>query len=96
MPGFPADAVVETNAVFSRNSVQPVITAGLPASLRSLTLLHTGNQEGIVSAAIERDLDAAFRVFLNDPMVMSISREDAHRLFKHMTENTLPLSMGYK
>ena len=90
MPGFPADAVVETNAFFSRGSVQPVITAGLPSALRSLTLQHVENQEGIIEAALNRDLEAAFGVFLNDPQIMSLSRDDARRLFNHMTEKTLP------
>ena len=95
MPGFPADAVVETNAVFSRDSVQPVVTSPMPCALRSLILQHVENQEGIVEAALKRDLEAAFRVFLNDPQIRSISREDAARLFNRMTEKTLPASMGY-
>jgi alpha-galactosidase len=96
MPGFPPGAVVETNAFFSRDSVQPVITSGLPNSLRNLTLQHVENQEGIIEAALERDLEKAFRVFLNDPQVRTISREDARELFKHMTAKTLPPSLGYK
>ncbi|MCL1866589.1 MAG: hypothetical protein FWF82_04195, partial [Oscillospiraceae bacterium] len=89
MPNFPLDAVVETNAFFSRDSVQPVITSGLPGPLRNLTLQHVENQEGIINAVMERDLEAAFRVFLNDPLVRPISREDARRLFTNMTEKTL-------
>jgi len=89
MPGFPAEAVVETNAVFGRDSVQPVITRGLPNPLRNLTMQHVENQEGIIEAALQRDLEAAFKVFLNDPMVRTISREDARRLFNHMTEKTI-------
>ena len=85
MPGFPADAVVETNAFFSRDSVQPVITNGLPGPLRNLTMQHVENQEGIIDAALGRDLEAAFRVFLNDPQVRTISCEDARRLFDNMT-----------
>jgi len=95
MPGFPDDAVVETNAFFSRDSVQPVITEGLPCPLRNLTLQHVENQEGIIDAAMERNLEAAFLVFLNDPLVRAISREDAHKLFTYMTEKTLPPSLGY-
>jgi alpha-galactosidase len=96
MPGFPADAVVETNAFFSRDSVQPVITSGLPCPLRNLILQHVENQEGIIDAAMDRDLEAAFRVFLNDPQVRTLSREDARRLFARMTEKTLPPSLGYR
>lgn len=89
MPGLPADAVVETNAVFSRDNVQAVVTEGLPNPVRNLTLQHVENQEGIMEAALQRDLEAAFRVFLNDPQVRTISREDARRLFISMTEKTI-------
>jgi alpha-galactosidase len=96
MPGFPNGAVVETNAFFSRDSVQPVITGGLPNPLRNITLQHVENQEGIIDAALGRDLEMAFRVFLNDPQVRTLSRGDAQKLFKYMTAKTLPPSLGYK
>jgi alpha-galactosidase len=96
MPGFPDGAVVETNAFFSRDSVQPVITGGLPNPLRNITLQHVENQEGIIDAALGRDLEMASRVFLNDPQVRTLSRGDAQKLFKHMTAKTLPPSLGYK
>jgi alpha-galactosidase len=63
--------------------------------LRNLVLQHVENQEGIIEAAFARDLEAAFRVFLNDPQVRTLSREDALALFKEMTGKTLPESAGY-
>ncbi|MDR1470592.1 MAG: alpha-glucosidase/alpha-galactosidase [Spirochaetaceae bacterium] len=95
MPLFPPDAVVETNAFFSRDNVQPVITGGMPNPLRNLVLQHVENQEGIVEAAFARDLEQAFRVFLNDPQVRPLEREDARALFKELTRRTLPESAGY-
>ena len=89
MPGFPADAVVETNAVFGRDSVQPVLNSTLPNALRNLILQHAENQEGIVEAALQRDREAAFRVFMNDNAVRELSPDDARTLFNHMTEKTL-------
>jgi alpha-galactosidase len=95
MPRLLPDAVVETNAFFSRDSVQPVITDGLPKALESLVLTHVESQEGIVEAALERDLEAAFRVFLNDPQVRTLCREDARALFAELTSKTLPARQGY-
>jgi alpha-galactosidase len=95
MPGFPEGAVVETNAFFSRDSALPVITAGQPNPLAALTLQHVMNQEGIVRAALDRDLEAAFRVFLNDPQIRGLRPETARALFKEMTAKTLPPSQGY-
>ncbi|MDR0569222.1 MAG: alpha-glucosidase/alpha-galactosidase [Spirochaetaceae bacterium] len=89
MPGFPLSAVVETNAVFARDRVEPVITEGMPPPLRSLVVQHIENQEGIVEAALNRDLAAAFKVFLNDPQIRQLSRTDALSLFKAMTSQTL-------
>lgn len=89
MPDFPRDAVVETNAVFTRDALHPVITNGLPNEISALSVQHCHNQEGIVDAAQKRDLEAAFRVFLNDLQVRMISREDARKLFVEMTNKTL-------
>jgi galacturan 1,4-alpha-galacturonidase len=95
MPDLPARAVVETNALFGRDSVQPILTKGLPSPIRSLTMNHVQIQEGLLEAALERDLDKAFAVFLNDPQVAKINRTQAAGLFKTMTERTLPSSSGY-
>jgi alpha-galactosidase len=89
LPGFPLEAVVETNAFFSRDRVEPIITEGMPPALRGLVLQHLENQEGIVAAAMNRSLDEAFKVFLNDPQVRQLSREDARALFLEMTTQTL-------
>jgi alpha-galactosidase len=96
MPLFPAGAVVETNAVFSRDSVRPVIAGSLPGPLSNMVLQHVYNQEDIVKAALERDLGAAFQVFLNDPQVRAIDRDKAGELFREMTAKTLPPSAGYR
>lgn len=95
MPGLPADAIVETNALFCRDDVRPVITEGLPVPVRTLVLHHVENQEGIVEAAVERDLRKAFTVFLNDPQVQHLARNRAAELFASMTAKTLPGSAGY-
>lgn len=95
MPDLPLGAVVETNAFFSRDTLQPVMTEGMPNAIRSITLKHVLNQDGILDAAIERDLGKAFKVFLNDIQVMNLSRKDAEKLFKTMTEKTLSDKFGY-
>ncbi|MDR1444833.1 MAG: alpha-glucosidase/alpha-galactosidase [Treponema sp.] len=95
-PLFPAGAVVETNAFFSRDSVRPLVSGGLPNPLRNLVLQHVWNQEEIVRAAVARDLEAAFRVFLNDPQLRGLDRDRAGDLFKEMTAKTLPPALGYK
>jgi alpha-galactosidase len=89
MPGFPPSAVVETNALFTLDRVEPIITEGMPPVLRSLVVQHIENQEGIVEAALNRNLEEAFKVFLNDPQIRQLSWEDARSLFAEMTSLTL-------
>ncbi|MDR1024419.1 MAG: alpha-glucosidase/alpha-galactosidase [Treponema sp.] len=95
LPLFPAGAVVETNAFFSRDSVRPLVSGGLPNPLRNLVLQHVWNQEEIVRAAIARDLEAAFPVFLNDPQLRGLDRDKTRDLFREMTAKTLPPALGY-
>ena len=84
MPGFQKEAVVETNAYFTKDRVEPIVTDGMPASLRSIVLQHIENQEGIVDAALKGNREEAFKVFLNDPQITQLSREDARTLFNEM------------
>ncbi len=96
LPGVPDGAVVETNAFFSRDGVSPVVSDGLPNSIRSLVMPHVINQEGIVEAACERDLAKAKLVFMNDVQVRTLKRADSEALFDEMTSKTLDPALGYK
>jgi galacturan 1,4-alpha-galacturonidase len=84
--GMPEGAVVETNALFSSNSVQPVLAGELPADLHCLVLRHILNQETIINAALTFNKDLAYRAFVNDPLV-SIDLADAKMLFNELMEN---------
>jgi len=64
---LPARVVVETNAHFGHDSVQPVNAGALPAGLVPLMALHSANQELIIDAALDGDRDLAFQAFQNDP-----------------------------
>ncbi|MDR2150989.1 MAG: alpha-glucosidase/alpha-galactosidase [Spirochaetaceae bacterium] len=89
IPDLPIGAVVETNAVFSRDSIEPVFSDGLPVDLRALIMHHLLIQEGIVEAASERDREKAFRVFSHDYAIQALPLSDARKLFDEMTEKTL-------
>ncbi|MDR3170524.1 MAG: alpha-glucosidase/alpha-galactosidase [Treponema sp.] len=89
MPDFPGGAVVETNALFSRDRIQPLVSDGLPVDIRSLVMPHVYSQEGIVEATFERDREKAFRVFSHDLSIQTLSLKDARKLFDDMTTKTL-------
>ncbi len=90
MPDLPLDSVVETNAYFSKDSVQPVLAKGLPNPIRNLTLRHLLNQDGILEAALDRDLGKAFLIFQNDPQVSGLSRVNSEKLFRTMVSSLSP------
>ncbi len=52
IPNLPADAVVETNAVFSRDSVRPVAAGALSAEIKERILPHVENHERTYNAAV--------------------------------------------
>jgi alpha-galactosidase len=64
---LPNDAVIETNARFSRDQVQPLVAGALPPGAHALIAPHVANQEMIVQAALTRDRDLAFQAVFNDP-----------------------------
>jgi len=90
----PLGAVVETNALFRKNSVTPVMAGELPQPVSGLVLRHVMNQETILKAAIKKDKDLAFAAFVNDPLV-TISLNDAKKLFDEMLRNTKEYLPGW-
>ncbi|MBR4446503.1 MAG: alpha-glucosidase/alpha-galactosidase [Solobacterium sp.] len=98
IPNLPLDAVVETNAVFSRNSVHPIAAGPVPQPIRVLILPHVENHARILKAAedIASGTSAAeckelvIEAFLNDPLVKghTSSREDVAALVDDMIQAT--------
>lgn len=80
---LPIGAIVHTNALISKNSVRPVAAGRLTDEIYGLTIRHVVNQDIIVKAVREKDLDIAFNAFLNDPLV-SVDLNDATELYKEM------------
>jgi alpha-galactosidase len=89
MADFPAGAVVETNAAFSRDSIQPLAGGRLPADVRALVMPHVLAAEGIIEAVFENDREKAFRVFSHDSAVSALPLSDARALFDEMCAKTL-------
>lgn len=89
------DIVSETNALFSKNSVKPVVAGKIPDGIALLMDRHMQNQEMLLKAALERDTKLAFRVFRNDPSMAKLSPIQAKELFRKMFENTKNYLPGY-
>ena len=94
----PLDAVVETNAFFSGDSVKPVHAGEVPTALNALIMRIIEEQETVVDAALSGDYEKAFVAFLNNPN-MCLPEDKARELFDRMLENTkayLPYYDAYK
>lgn len=84
---LPSDAIVETNAYFTCNSVTPVIAGAIPNNIMSLISPQVYNQECTVQAGLSRDLELAYNTFMKDPLV-TIGFEEGRKLFDEMVDNT--------
>ncbi len=78
-----AHAVVESNAVFSRDSLRPLAAGDLPAGVHGLVARHVENQEMIVEAALARDADLAFQAVFSDPTT-GLPIDRAYDLFREI------------
>lgn len=87
IPNLPLGAVVETNAVFTSDSLTPVFAGEIPKTIFPLVSRICAEQELISEGIAERNLNKIFLAFVNDPLV-TCSMDDAKALFKEMCENT--------
>ena len=87
IPNLPIGAVVETNALFGLNRIEPVYAGPVPQNILPLIARHVYNQENTLRAALTCDRELAFTTFMNDPMMASITLEDGKTLFNDMLEN---------
>lgn len=87
IPNLPLGAVVESNAVFNNNKVTPVFAGNIPTNIHPLITKICDEQEMIVQAGIERDLEKTFIAFVNDPLV-TVAPPVARKMFNEMVENT--------
>jgi alpha-galactosidase len=93
--GLSLGAVVETNALFSRDSVRPVFAGRLPPDVETLVSHHAYAQATILQAALEKDRRLAFNAFIDDPL-LRIGRADAEVLFDDMLRATAKYLPGWK
>jgi alpha-galactosidase len=87
IPNLPLGAVVETNAVFTSDSLRPVMAGNIPNSIYPLVSKICTEQEAVADAIANRDVEAIFNAFASDPLV-TCNISDARKLFDEMVENT--------
>ena len=93
IPNLPLGAVVETNALFGCDRIEPVHAGPMPENILPLVARHVFNQENTLRAAMTCDRALAFTTFMNDPQMGGVSLEDGQQLFDDMLQaqrNYLP------
>ena len=97
-PSLPPEAVVETNAVFSRDSIKPLAAGNIPDNVLALITPHTENHERILKAALTCDRNLVYEAFMHDPLVKGRASEtEIRQLVDDMIENTIKyLPDGWK
>ncbi|MCL2508836.1 MAG: alpha-glucosidase/alpha-galactosidase [Oscillospiraceae bacterium] len=78
------NAAVETDAVFSLDSVAALDAGDMTPESAALVNIHAQNQLDFVEAYFQRDVDALEEVFCRDPQVARIGRENGKKLFAEM------------
>ena len=93
---MPKDCVVETNAVFSRDSIAPMFAGSVPENVLELLTPHIENQRDTLTAALTHDVDLCLEVLMRDPLVAGrITREQGKALLDDMLQNTKQYLPGW-
>ncbi len=87
IPNLPIGAVVEANALFTRNKVEPIFAGSIPSDVNALILPHVENQQAIVKATAEKNMDMVFKAFINYSLV-TCSMNECREMFDLMVSNT--------
>ena len=87
IPNLPLGAIVETNAVFRDDSITPVFAGPVPEGVYSLVARVADAQLLVAEAGRTRNLELAFKAFINDPLV-NLDLKSSRALFDEMVENT--------
>lgn len=82
--GLPLGQVVETNAMFRFDSVEPIITHRLPISVEKMVKKHMTNHELLIKCYQTKDLEYAKSALANDPLCQHLSLEQILKMFDEM------------
>lgn len=90
IPNLPRTAVVETNALFERNAIRPVMAGNVPSQVKTLLMPHIENHERVLKAALTGDRELVKEAFLTDPLVKDrVSEAEVENLVEDMLNATL-------
>lgn len=92
IPNLPTTAVVETNALFERDSIRPVYAGPLPENVKALITPHVENHERILKVALggNKDRETVYEAFAHDPLINGrLTDTQIKNLVNEMMDSTL-------
>lgn len=74
---LPETAIVETNAIFERDAIRPVLAGSVPEKVKELLMPHIENHERILQIIMggNKDKDLVVEAFMADPLVKGRATE---------------------
>ena len=99
IPNLPADAVVETNAIFERDNIHPIAAGAIKRDVYDLVIPHVENHERTLKAALTCDRELVVEAFLQDPNYKAkcTDVQTTRELVNDMIANTISyLPEGWK
>ena len=87
IPNLPIGAVVETNALFGLDRIEPVYAGPVPGNILPLIARQVYNQENTLRAAMTCDRKLGLSTFMNDPLMGAVMPDEGEKLFNDMLEN---------
>ncbi len=86
IPNLPMGAVVETNAYFTRDRIEPLSAGALPGDLHAVIAHHVDVQENTLRTALTCDRELGLNTFMSDSQ-MILKPDQGKKLFDQMLEN---------
>lgn len=86
--GLPLGSVVESNALFRNDRVEPIFSGSLPLAVTYMTCEHINKNNLVMEAYRKKDLSYALRAIQMDPLTAHLSEADIKAMFDTMIQNT--------
>lgn len=81
------EAIIETNAKFTKGKILPLSGKPLNRQVSALVRRISMQQENVFDAIIKRDLIALQQLFLNEPLCSTLTLDEGCKLFYNMINN---------
>lgn len=88
MPQLPLGSIVETNCVFTHDSVVPMAAGALPGGAIAHVRRACDNIDNLCEGIRSRDMNLIFEAFMNQALCSRLSSSDGRKLFRTMVDNT--------